>query len=441
MDETFDPSSEEAQTFLLKFCDDLFAQEFASPTSAGYLCPIQSFDLWLKTQQQLKQQDQQQQLADATSAAEINNSTSSASNITSAVDSRWIESCGGASQVPVAQDYFHPCMTAYAQSLGDTRVLSQNGRVTIMFFHFGVRISFKDDYRTLKDEFWLIERWMQANFNDENTPPGVRNGFFNAGDFWWYDTTSHLVNTAFGSATITLIASALVILFSSRSFVLTLFASLSIIYVLTSATATMVAFGWQLGFMESICFAILIGLSADFVTHFSHAYASFRYGNDADRGQRTKFAIVHMGPSILAAAATSVAGAIMMFFCIIAFFEKFAFILFFSIVQATIAAFVFYCTLTDCFGPSNPTKLVDSLTNRIFRHRNGNKQDIVDKTKDDIFDDMKMKNRRREANLTSASALRRVQEPMSVTEFACPSESMTLDDNPFGSLRPSIRTG
>ena len=40
LDDSFDPSSEEAQEYLLGFCDRLFANDFASPPKKDYECPI-----------------------------------------------------------------------------------------------------------------------------------------------------------------------------------------------------------------------------------------------------------------------------------------------------------------------------------------------------------------------------------------------------------------
>ena len=109
--------------------------------------------------------------------------------------------------------------------------------------------------------------------------------------------------------------------------------------------------------LESICIAIAIGISCDFVIHFAHAYSSL-LGN-LSRSERSKFALVSMGPSILAAAFTTICAATVMIFTVIAFFQKFAVILFFTILQATVGSFVFFMTLADCIGPSRPTYLVD----------------------------------------------------------------------------------
>ena len=119
----------------------------------------------------------------------------------------------------------------------------------------------------------------------------------------------------------------------------------------------LVAFGWTLGFLESICFAILIGISCDFVLHFGHAYAYLP--GEVSRSDRTKYALIRMGPSILAAGFTTICAAIVMLFTVISFFRQFAQILFFTILQATIGSFILFLTLTDCIGPKDPTYLWD----------------------------------------------------------------------------------
>jgi|Transcript_26915 predicted RND superfamily exporter protein len=74
----------------------------------------------------------------------------------------------------------------------------------------------------------------------------------------------------------------------------------------------LVASGWTLGFLESICFAIAIGISCDFVIHFAHAYGSL--DGDENRSERTKYSLIRMGPSILAAAFTTACSATVMIF-------------------------------------------------------------------------------------------------------------------------------
>jgi hypothetical protein len=50
-----------------------------------------------------------------------------------------------------------------------------------------------------------------------------------------------------------------------------------------------------------------------------------------------------------------------MLFTVISFFEKFAVVLFLTIIQATAGSFIVFLVLTDCFGPAEPTYTVDLL--------------------------------------------------------------------------------
>lgn len=73
-----------------------------------------------------------------------------------------------------------------------------------------------------------------------------------------------------------------------------------------------------------------------------------------------------MGPSILAAAFTTFAAALVMLFTIITFFEKFAVILFLTIAQSTVGSFVVFLVMADCIGPSDPTRLIDQFISRCY---------------------------------------------------------------------------
>jgi len=343
LDDEFDLSSIDAQEYMKDFCTDLFEQKFASKISSEYYCPITMLDYWLKMQS-LKPYALQ--------------------------DSSYQLHCNNATGVPIPEDTFHPCLVGFSKQYNITTVLSRAGIVKIMYVVFNCRKTFDAPNHELASEWELIENWV--NTKQSTAPNGVNKAYFSALMFWWYDTNTQMFKTAIGAAAIAIAAAAIVILISSRSIILTIFSVLSVAFVLSSVTASMASMGWTLGFLESICFAILIGVSVDFVIHFSHAYASIP--GDVNRSERTKFALIHMGPSILAAAFTSLAGATIMLFTVITFFQKFAIVLFLTIVESTIGSFVFFLTLTDCIGPSNPTYAVDYIVNMISNKRNQEKE-------------------------------------------------------------------
>lgn len=85
------------------------------------------------------------------------------------------------------------------------------------------------------------------------------------------------------------------------------------------------------------------------------------YSGSVDRKYRAQFALTHMGPSILAAAFTTFAAALVMLFTEITFFQKFAVILFMTILHSVLGCFVVFLVLCDCFGPAEPTKGYDTI--------------------------------------------------------------------------------
>mmetsp|Transcript_18251 Transcript_18251/g.25715 ORF Transcript_18251/g.25715 Transcript_18251/m.25715 type:complete len:1096 (-) Transcript_18251:96-3383(-) len=330
LDDSFDPSSTEAQLFLLDFCPRLLEQDFASEFAENYVCSMNKFDFWLKEQY----------------------------NSSLFEDETFVENCGDAKGIPVAQEKFHSCMIYWNQAFEyDYSISERNGKVQILTIPYKSRVSWGSPFQVLDDEWHLTEAWMKREM--ENAPEGAKGAYFTSEDFWWYDTNNQMLGTAYNAAAIALATAGIVIFFSSRSFVLTFFAIFTIGYVLTSVTATMSALGWTLGFLESICFAILIGISCDFVIHFSHAYAILP--GRVSRGERTKYALIMMGPSILAAAFTTISAAIIMLFTVISFFQKFAIVLLFTVLQSTLGSFVVFLTLADCIGPNEPTYLFNEL--------------------------------------------------------------------------------
>jgi predicted RND superfamily exporter protein len=103
--------------------------------------------------------------------------------------------------------------------------------------------------------------------------------------------------------------------------------------------------------LECVCLAILIGMSCDFVLHVGHAYMT--QPPALSRQERTQNALVQMGPSILAAGFTTIAGSVVMLYSEIVFFRRFALILLYSISIGLVGALSVFIVILDLFGPSN----------------------------------------------------------------------------------------
>ena len=346
LDNTFNPRAEDSQLYLQGFCDRLFEESFAIPPYGDYKCAINEFDSWLADQ--------------STSASPTD---------------YYANNCGGSVALPVPEEFFDPCIIAWSKSVDNRDILQENGVVKIMIMEAKASINFKESVLRIRQEWDGFEDFLKAD--SAMAPAGLKNPIHVSPLWWWFDTNQQMFFTAVGAAGIIIGFSAMIVLFALRSIVMMLFSVVCIVYVLSAATATMIGLGWELGFLESVCFSILIGISCDFVIHIGHAYV--RYEGAVDKEVRTRHAVIHMGPSILAAAATTLAAAIVMMFCKVVVFKKFSQILMVTILHATIGSFVVFVVLNDTFGPSEPTKLIDSLVARI-RRKDANKsnQDIDD---------------------------------------------------------------
>ena len=118
--------------------------------------------------------------------------------------------------------------------------------------------------------------------------------------------------------------------------------------VLLLVIGTVVGMGWELGFLEGICFAILIGLSCDFVLHMAHAY---QHSAELTREGKSRDALSRMGPPVFAAALTTAATGAVMYGCTILFFLRFGTILLLTMVYAVLTAVFFFLALTNVAGP------------------------------------------------------------------------------------------
>uniref|UniRef100_A0A7S2UED4 SSD domain-containing protein n=1 Tax=Attheya septentrionalis TaxID=420275 RepID=A0A7S2UED4_9STRA len=215
LDKSFNPSSVEAQNYMLRFCADFFAQDFTAPPYEGYECPMNLFDTWL--------------------AEQATNST----------DSAYITSCNGATSVPLAEADFHACIIAWSRNNEQTEILATDGEVRIMTFIAKTYARFDSPYEILDDEWKSFEKFLKAE--RKIAPEGVNGMFHSSEDFWWYDTNGKMLSTAVTTGTIALACAAVIILLSSRSFVMTIFCIVSIGYVLLATTACLIALGWELG--------------------------------------------------------------------------------------------------------------------------------------------------------------------------------------------------
>ena len=170
----------------------------------------------------------------------------------------YAQNCKQASSAPVSSEVFDPCMIGWSKLVNNTSVLQTDGEVKIMEIRTKSNVFYDAPQSELGDEWNAYEDWLDNE--RKSAPAGVNQMYHSDLKYWWFDTNNQMMKTAYGAAGIALVCAAVVVFVASRSFVLTFFAAIAIMYVLVAATACLVGLGWSLGFLESVLFAILIGI-------------------------------------------------------------------------------------------------------------------------------------------------------------------------------------
>lgn len=221
LDDTFEPSKTEAQIYLRDFCGELTTTglAFRDDTRNEGLCPFERFDNWLQEQSSFDEPSQE-----------------------------FVEACGDATSIPVAEDTFHACVNEYVSFTSDSDFHLRNGGIMeALTFRFLTKVSWLSSFDDLAANWTALNDFVEQEI-EGSAPPSVGSTFyFTSFDFWWHDTNAQLLTTAYIASAIAVATSALVILLSSRSFILTIFSAVSIAFVLTTVISCLVFLGWTLG--------------------------------------------------------------------------------------------------------------------------------------------------------------------------------------------------
>jgi hypothetical protein len=229
LDSNFDPSTIDAQTYLLDFCDRFFDESFAYRKNTDYTCSIERFDNWLEVQHLLPSEER---------ALEYN------------------DLCKGAESIPMVEEHFHSCFIYWSALESDEDVLHWDGKVRIMIVQGGTKGRLNMPLSQIEDEFRLFEAFQE----DELKTAPMETHFFHISTLWWSgDTFRNIDSTGKKSLCISVAFSALVVLLSSRSIECTVISVLSLSFILAAAIATLVGLG-----KKNLC---LICLSEILVHH------------------------------------------------------------------------------------------------------------------------------------------------------------------------------
>nr|XP_054758415.1 protein dispatched homolog 1-like [Lytechinus pictus] len=288
----FDMASPKSQLWLLRFCRLLRNQTFFSSTPSLKIenCFIETFNEWMDNRNCI-------------------DGETGMSNVP----------CCKGSRFPYSRSVFNQCLKTavtelhhYSPSYFEKwkpgpRFGIEDNLVKAVVIEFDSSYSFSHSYDQMK-QFWTkLESWMKPVL--KTAPSSLGEGWFISYlDF--YNLQDNLARGTPLSLGLSIVIAMFVMFLTTRNFVISLFAILSISGTICVTIGTLVLLGWQLNILESVILSVSVGLSIDFTVHYGVAYCM---APEPDRESRVVYSLGHMGSAIsMAALTTFIAGALMM---------------------------------------------------------------------------------------------------------------------------------
>ena len=217
VDPNFNPRDEATQEYILNFCESIYdTSSLVKPPE--YTCIMKGFDLWLQSNSQSANQSQE-----------------------------YRENCSQASSsVPVSPQVFDSCIIAYSEVTNNAHVITHDGTVVqTLSIHGLLRQSSSSEEEEQGKEWARLNTWSEDQ--RRTAPPGGNKFFVASWEQWKYDTYDNARISAYTSALIALVCAAVMILLTSQSILVAIYAVVSITYVFVASTACLVILGWELG--------------------------------------------------------------------------------------------------------------------------------------------------------------------------------------------------
>lgn len=219
--------------------------------------------------------------------------------------------------------------------------------VKALVIEFESNVAYSTIYVNIKDFFESVESWFQAQLS--TAPPELQGGWFTS-DLKFYNVQDTLSHDTLIAICLAMAASLIVLLCFTVNILISIYAVLTVSLSIFNTVAVLILLGWQLNILESIAVSTAIGLAVDFSLHYGIHY---RMSPVKDRLAATQFVLSRIiGPTVMAATTTGLAGGIMMASNILPYIQIGVFLVVVMIVSWFYATF-FLMSLLRVAGPQH----------------------------------------------------------------------------------------
>lgn len=293
--------------------------------------------------------------------------------------------------LPVPPRLFHVAMAAWVRDTGFRGGVAPGGqpeasgvwfsaasqpgkapRVAALSIGFSTRTTIWQSWEHMLPQWSYWHTWLASRL--ETAPPGLQDGFLASEMGWSIMQTQHLlVQTAWASTILSVALAFCILLMATRSLPVAAVASACIGGVVLLFLGFMVAAGWRLNMIESVCMTLLVGCSVDYIVHVAAAYvgcpeaefeacASCADKNIEQSGEsaislraaeahtRARYALRAMGPPVLGGLITTVGASAFLWGARVVFFSQFGIFIAVTLAAAFGFATAVFPAAAVCLG-------------------------------------------------------------------------------------------
>lgn len=201
------------------------------------------------------------------------------------------------------------------------------------------------------DEFWRnVSSFMKEQMS--RAPVGLRGGWAYSqvhAQLIFYDLQQGLTYSTTMTLLVSLTVAFAVLVLTTRNIYISIYAIVTITFIVFSTIGCLVVIGWELNIFESLTFTLAVGLAVDFTVHYGVAYIVAPF---ADRRKRVLFAIEVLGPSVAVASVSTLTAGAIMISAVVRIYAQIGMFLVIIIANSWMFSTFFFLSLCFVIGPN-----------------------------------------------------------------------------------------
>lgn len=263
--------------------------------------------------------------------------------------------CCQKSVFPFDENIFETCIRKYIPLSLKTNIYNRNiapmglkfrgNKIAALIVNFSSNVTYTYEFNIVQKFYMEMNTWVMEQI--KSAPAEMSNCWF-VSELNFFGIQKSLADglpVAFG---ISILVATLVTFLTSLNFLITVYAMLTISFIMLVTVASIVLLGWELNILESVIITIAVGLSIDYTLHYGVA---FRVCSDMDTHNRTFSTLARVGSVMFVAAATTFIGGLVMLLSTTLVYQKFGIFLMLVIAISWIFSTLFFSSLLNVIGP------------------------------------------------------------------------------------------